>query len=827
MMKEKFLRKILLLMAVAFMPGMIFGQVELGDIQNISNSAGTPSNEQNFVAEGDNYYVVWNQWGDIKFSMSEDEGASWSTSQTLYSAFDYGATYPVIAVSGQNILVFYFRNTSGDSQVFMVKSDDGGQSFGNEQQVTDASNNTQTPQVMAEDGVFYLAYEQRDENSNYQIAFMKSSDAGESWTEPEFLTDTESPSRWCSIDADDGSVYVVYNDQTGDEYDDLDIFFTKSDDEGDSWSDPENISNNQEYNARMKIKVLDDMVYVVSSTNDGVQTDIRLYRSDNLGEGWLEPIEITDNSGYTARPDLFLGQNAINDHRLYVVYSDDTYTGTELTYLKYSYDHGENWSEAVQVSEDIEDGVWPQIDGQQGSETDDLYIVWNMPPAGTFDYEVWGRPATSQFALMAQLEGTVTDQDQNPIEGAEISFGSGSYNTLTNSEGYFEVSMPGGEYTMSVEAEGYEPYYEEIEVEGGETYEFDIELAPYEPVVFPPLNLTYSIEASDVLLDWDEPASSGEELRYDNGTNSDEVGGEPEHFEAAIRFTPSDLQQYDGKYLTEINFFNTDKNCQVFARVWTGGNQNYAGDLVFEKEVENLLENEWNRVELDQPLLIDASEELWIGYKVLNPEGVYPAGTDNGPAQPFKGDMILYYSDWVSMYDNFGWNTNWNIYGLAVSTESPAEKTLSDYSPLAANVDGYNIYKDGSYIDEVAALQTNYTYEGIGEGLHTFYVTSTYEEWESNPSNEVEMVITSNRNPEKNSLTVGPNPAKENIFIRANGYQIRSLTLSDINGGEVLRQSNFYVSHEVTIELPAKLNGVYILRIETENDSFTEKVIIQ
>ncbi|MGM0567379.1 MAG: exo-alpha-sialidase [Bacteroidota bacterium] len=827
MMKENFLRKIIFMVAAALLPAMIFGQVELGDIQNISNSTGTPSNEQNFVAEGSNYYLVWNQWGDVMFSMSDDAGDSWATPQTVYSAFDYGATYPVIAVSGEDVLIFYFRNTSGDSQIFMVKSEDGGQSFGDEQQVTNASNNTQTPQVIAEDGVFYLAYEQRDENSNYQIAFMKSSDAGESWTEPVFLSDTQSPSRWCSIDAADGSVYVAYNDETGENYDDLDLFFTKSEDEGASWSAPENISNNQEYNARMKIKVLDDMAYIVSSTNDGVQPDIRLYWSEDLGSTWMEPVDITDNSGYTARPDLFLGQNAVNDHRLYVVYSDDTYTGTELTYLKYSYDHGENWSEAIQVSEDIEDGLWPQIDGQQGTESDDLYIAWNMPPAGTFDYEVWGRSATSQFALSAQVQGTVTDLDQNPIEGAEISFGSGSYNTLTNSEGYFEVAIPGGEYTLSAEAEGYEPYYEEIEVEGGETYEFEIELAPYEPVMFPPLNLSYSIEASDVLLDWDEPASSGEEMRYDNGTNSDEVGGEPEHFEAAIRFTPSDLQQYEGKYLTEINFYNTDKNCQVFARVWTGGNQNYAGDLVFEQEVENLNENAWNRVELDQPLLIDTSQELWIGYKVLNPEGIYPAGTDNGPADPYKGDMILYYSDWVSMYDNFGWDINWNIYGLAVSTESPVENTLSEFSPLEANVDGYNIYKDGSHIDEVDPLQTNYTYEGIGEGLHTFYVTSTYEEWESNPSNEVEMVITSNRNNQNGNLVVGPNPAKEKLFIQPNGNQIQLLTLTDLNGREVIRKSDVGISQEFEIELPAELKGVYILRMETESGSFTEKVIIQ
>ncbi|MDZ7776713.1 MAG: hypothetical protein U5L09_14420 [Bacteroidales bacterium] len=81
--------------------------------------------------------------------------------------------------------------------------------------------------MVAEDGVFHLAYEQRDEDYNYQIAFRKSPDAGESWTDPVMLSDSDAPSRWCSIDVDNSAgFYVVYNDQTGENYDDLDIFFS-------------------------------------------------------------------------------------------------------------------------------------------------------------------------------------------------------------------------------------------------------------------------------------------------------------------------------------------------------------------------------------------------------------------------------------------------------------------------------------------------------------------------------------------------------------------------------------------------------------------------
>lgn len=811
---------------VFLMPLIAGAQINLGSFQNISDTPGTPSDEQNFINVENNYYTVWNKWGDIAFSKSDDAGENWGDALTVYSASDYSANYPVLAASGDDVMIFYYRNTSGSNQVFMVKSDDGGASFGAETVISSSVNGAQVPQVVAEEGVVYLVYEDRDENYDYQVAFQKSTDLGDTWSEPVMLTGSEEASRWCNIDVEGGSVYVTYNEQTGDEYDHLDIFFTKSDDGGDNWTAPENISNNQDYNARLSTKVMDDMVYVASSSNvDGIQSDIRLYRSDDLGQSWLEPVRITNNSGNNARPDLWLGRNAENDHRIYIIYSDGTYTGYDNAYLKYSLDHGQNWSDKVQISQDTEDGSWPQIGGTPGSSADELYFVWNRPEEGTFDYEIWGRSGFNEFTALAEITGVVTNLSDDPVQGALVTVG--TYTTTTDASGNFAIDIPGGTYSLSVEAEGYNTYYEEITVEGGESYAFEIQLSPFEPVMFPPLNLDYTIIGSDVELDWDAPATEGMEMRYDNGGNADEVGGEPEHFEAAIRFTPSDLQPYAGQYLTEINFFNTDKNCQVFARVWQGGNQNYPGELVFEQEVTELNENAWNRVELDQPLLIDDSQELWMGYKVLNPEGVYPAGTDNGPAVPFKGDMILYYSDWVGMSDYFGWNINWNIYGLAVSTETPVRNVLSKVSPRAANVDGYNIYKNEEYLDNVPSLQTNYTYEGIGMGIHTFYVTSTYEEWESNPSNTVEMVVTSNDNHKMKDITVGPVPASEVLNIVFNDSKVSRVRLLDISGRVIIEKQIDYSTRNIELNLPEQLNGVYIIDIEGEKDSLTRKVIIE
>ena len=90
-----------------------FAQVTFSDMQNLSNEYG-PSNEHDLAGEGSNYYLVWDQWGDIMFRKSNNSGQNWGEKLTLYSGIDYLGKYPVVAVGGNNIYITYYRNTSED-----------------------------------------------------------------------------------------------------------------------------------------------------------------------------------------------------------------------------------------------------------------------------------------------------------------------------------------------------------------------------------------------------------------------------------------------------------------------------------------------------------------------------------------------------------------------------------------------------------------------------------------------------------------------------------------------------------------------------------------
>ncbi|MBK6963554.1 MAG: hypothetical protein IPH20_06290 [Bacteroidales bacterium] len=107
-------------------------------------------------------------------------------------------------------------------------------------------------------------------------------------------------------------------------------------------------------------------------------------------------------------------------------------------------------------------------------------------------------------------------------------------------------------------------------------------------------------------------------------------------FSAAVRFTPTQLGQYNGNYLTKIRFFPYAEGSFVM-KVWTGDN---AGNLVLSQPVTTISIVDWNEVSLNTPVLVSGTTELWFGYTVTHTSGIFPACVDVGPAVAGFGDMI-------------------------------------------------------------------------------------------------------------------------------------------------------------------------------------------
>ncbi|MBE9492605.1 MAG: hypothetical protein IMY70_06950, partial [Bacteroidetes bacterium] len=271
--------------------------------------------------------------------------------------------------------------------------------------------------------------------------------------------------------------------------------------------------------------------------------------------------------------------------------------------------------------------------------------------------------------------------------------------------------------------------------------------------LYPPANVDATVTDDDVTVTWEEPIP-GEWIQWDDGSNNGTgigltSGGT---FWTASHWFPADLTPYDGQTLTKVSFYaNGDPDATYEIMIWTGPD---AGTLVSSEPVTSFTVDDFNEVTLSTPVTIDASQELWFGYEVTHAAGTLPAGRDEGPAIPEKGDMIsLDGTTWDAMSIAYGLNYNWNLAAYVVATDAttPAQPLVKQspatistgsfvtnsgtgitkkFTPSGSkDLLGYNVYRNADPI----AYTTDLTYfdENLEDGTYEYCVSAVYDEGES------------------------------------------------------------------------------------------------
>jgi hypothetical protein len=235
------------------------------------------------------------------------------------------------------------------------------------------------------------------------------------------------------------------------------------------------------------------------------------------------------------------------------------------------------------------------------------------------------------------------------------------------------------------------------------------------------------------------------------------------------RYDTDDLADFDGKELKNVVFYPRADYQTYTVLVWTGGSHEVVeeedvyneGLLIREQLVYNHVLWEWNYIELDIPVLIDAEEELWIGILAESSvdavdNALFPLGADTGPANAGKGDLALVMIEeelvWVSVFDQYAINRNHSIQGfvveLVVRTRAAAPVALRqrEYNISGRpevdlfgigntrQITGYKVYRD-TYVDPIAtinnALTTEYLDTELLLGDYDYAVQAVYGPFES------------------------------------------------------------------------------------------------
>jgi hypothetical protein len=189
------------------------------------------------------------------------------------------------------------------------------------------------------------------------------------------LTDNNEDSIYGQIESFENNVYVVWQESVTESLPEhnYDIFFIKSEDNGNTFSKAINLSNNTEFSERPQISVSKDGIFIVwTDTNNVDSKEIIFTKSEDNGKTFSKGISISNNLKNSLNQEI----SVFNDY-VYVVWqeSDKNNMGKNMDsniILTRSIDNGNTFENSILLVNNTVN-AFPKID----SHGNNVYVVWN------------------------------------------------------------------------------------------------------------------------------------------------------------------------------------------------------------------------------------------------------------------------------------------------------------------------------------------------------------------------------------------------------------------------------------------------------------------
>jgi hypothetical protein len=224
------------------------------------------------------------------------------------------------------------------------------------------------------DGILYATWYRYCYGDDYHIFFAKSLDRGDTWTADVQVDDGSDDNKYNpEIAVGPTGINVVWRDFRP--YDDSDIYFARSTDGGETWTNPNIKVHEDSYGYQLHPGIDVDpwgAIYVVYESW-GDYSNIYLVKSIEDGETWSWPhVQVDDGRlGNHYFPELAVGQ----DGTIYVSWS--WWGGDHILFAK-STDGGETWNRPnIQVDYAPSNYFWNDHSSIAVDETGNIFVTWD------------------------------------------------------------------------------------------------------------------------------------------------------------------------------------------------------------------------------------------------------------------------------------------------------------------------------------------------------------------------------------------------------------------------------------------------------------------
>jgi hypothetical protein len=280
----------------------------------------------------------------------------------------------------------------------------------------------------------------------------------------------------------------------------------------------------------------------------------------------------------------------------------------------------------------------------------------------------------------------------------------------------------------------------------------------------------------------------------------------------AVALFPHDMiHDFIGMEVSNVIIFTQDLPINTSAvEVWEGYDINYGGpvDLVGSEDFSPV-ENGQASVDLTNPVFVNG-KDLWVGWTFTDPgAGFYCIAMDAGPPTP----GVNYIKTGIAwgVIDN----PDYGNFGIVATLTGTAINTWLELDVTEGAISG------GSSEDITVSFDLTDLAHGTYESTLVIDNNDADESWYEIP---VTLTVGVGVNDIKDGIMTFPNPVS-NMFSIVSDSKIHTVSISDLTG-KMIRSMNPKVS-DFSFDISSLAKGVYLVKIETDVQTITRKVVVE
>jgi hypothetical protein len=309
-----------------------------------------------------NVYVVWSNFDDsssqddVLFRKSTDGGATFGDTVNL-SNTPNRSFQAAIAVSGNEVYVVWSDGTPDNHDILLKKSTNGGASFGSIINLSDELGGYSEQASVAVNGnIVYIVWRETTGTPfSDEIFYRRSADGGITFSDSVNLSNTAGISAVPVVATSGNNVYVAWTDSDSLPVSSVDTLLRRSTDGGVTFNDAVNLSAPGRGGGEISIGVSGNNVYIAWADFSISDIDIQYRRSTDNGATFEDAVNLSNNEGESYYPKI-----ATLNNNVYIVWNDNSNGNFEVLYRK-SIDNGVTFESIVNLSNTVENSQTPAI----------------------------------------------------------------------------------------------------------------------------------------------------------------------------------------------------------------------------------------------------------------------------------------------------------------------------------------------------------------------------------------------------------------------------------------------------------------------------------